>query len=89
MTDLLHGATCGLYVDMPLGVAVVAGDWVATEAGARYLVLTSRKVNQRSGHRQQDRYSLRCARLERDIDPPDDVHVVWLRWYTRGRRRRA
>lgn len=78
------GDTCGLYVDLPLGDAVAVGDWVATDAGARYLVTAARVVKARK-HRQVSRNMLQCVRLERDLEPPDDVHVIWLRWYSRDR----
>lgn len=75
--------TCGLYVDLRLNDALIAGDC----AGARYLVVAARKVKQRSGHAQRNRWSLRCVRLERGIAVPEDVRVVWLRWYRRAGKR--
>lgn len=79
------GTECGLYIDVALEDAVAPGDWVATEAGARYLVLSSRLVRSRL-HAQRNRFQLRCARLERDVEPPDDVVTWWMRWYSRDRR---
>ena len=81
------GDTCGLYIDMPLGEAIVEGDWVATDAGGRYLVTKARMVVARK-HRQATRWVLQCVRLERAVDVPVDVHCIWLHWYPRGRRRR-
>jgi hypothetical protein len=78
---------CGLTLDVGLDSVVAPGDWVATDAGARYLVLTSRLVNSRQ-HAQRRRFAVRCARLERGIDVPKDVMVWWMRWYPRRRRRR-
>jgi hypothetical protein len=74
---------CSLFIDMPLGHAVAEGDWIATEAGSRYLVTAVRSVRHRSRHRQQQRYQLHCDRLPKDEPIPDDVHVIWLRWYAR------
>jgi hypothetical protein len=78
--------TCGLYLDLadPFE-AVAVGDWVATEAGARYLVVTARKVHPRL-HAQRNRWQMTCLRLDRDRDVPADVHCWWVRWYSRPRR---
>lgn len=79
--------TCSLYLDMQLGdPAPRPGDWVATDAGSRYLLDQVRAVKHH-GHRQLQRYTLRCLRLPKHTTPPDDVHVIWLQWYPRGTRR--
>lgn len=77
---------CGLYIDLPLGDAVKPGDWIATPAGSRYLVLTARRVKSRR-HAQQSRYQMRVGRLAKHTEPPEDVRVIWLHWYRRGRAR--
>lgn len=80
------GGQCGLYVDLqPEDSAPMRGDWVATEAGSRYLVDDVHLVRS-AKHRQVKRYRMRCLRLPKDAEPPADVHVIWLRWYPRGRR---
>lgn len=80
------GGSCGLYIDIGYGgEAPMPGDWIATEAGSRYLVTSSRLVRRRSVHAQQQRYQLRCDRLPKDEPIPDDVVVIWLSWYRRGR----
>lgn len=87
--DQVHevGGHCGLYIDMPLdGPAPMAGDWVATKAGSRYLVDDVRRVRHRK-HSQQQRYQLQMLRLPKHTTPPEDVHVIWLSWYPRGARR--
>lgn len=76
---------CGLFLDVPLGEAVAPGDWIATAAGARYLVLTARRVVTRR-HAQCERYTLRVGRLQRGRPVPDDVVCWQLRWYPRRRR---
>jgi hypothetical protein len=79
------GGHCGLYLDMQLDdPAPMPGDWVATEAGSRYLVDQVQRIRHRR-HRQQQRYQLRVLRLPKHADPPEDVHVIWLQWYPRGR----
>lgn len=81
------GGHCGLYVDLQLeDSSPMRGDWVATEAGSRYLVDDVHLVRSRK-HSQVKRYQLRCLRLPKDVTPPADVHVIWLRWYPRGVRR--
>lgn len=69
-------------MDVDPGEAVEAGDWVATRAGSRYLVLSAHRV-QRREHHQQPRYRLRCERLPKGEPIPDDVHVWWCQWYKR------
>lgn len=77
---------CGLYVDMaPNEPAPMPGDWVATQAGSRYLI-DHVHVVRRPRHAQQKRYQLRVLRLPKHTSPPADVHVIWLAWYPRGRR---
>jgi hypothetical protein len=84
---LAIGAPCSLYIDLqPERPAPVEGDWIATEAGSRYLVQHSRLVQSRK-HDQRRRYALRCARLPNGCEIPADVHVQWMRWYSRSRRR--
>jgi hypothetical protein len=81
------GGHCGLHVDMQLEAdAPMRGDWVATEAGSRYLVDDVRLVRS-AKHRQIKRYQLTVLRLPKHTDPPQDVHVIWLTWYPRGARR--
>lgn len=79
---------CSLFMDLGDPFAAVApGDWVATSAGSRYLVVGSRRVRSRI-HQQRNRWQLTCSRLERGSAPPPDV-VCWeLRWYPRRRRQR-
>lgn len=80
------GGHCGLYVDLqPEDSAPMRGDWIATPAGSRYLV-DDVHVVRRAKHAQVKRYRMRCLRLPKDAVPPADVHVIWLRWYPRGRR---
>ena len=80
------GGHCGLYIDMqPEESAPMRGDWVATEAGSRYLVDDVHVVARRK-HSTTRRYQLRCLRLPKSATPPADVHVIWLTWYPRGRR---
>lgn len=75
---------CGLYIDLsPWDAAPIPGDWIATPAGSRYLVDTARLVRSRR-HSQRKRYQMRVLRLPKHTEPPDDVRVIWLRWYTRG-----
>lgn len=78
--------------DTALGMTVAPGDWIATHAGARYLVLEATlvraTVRRRRDHMHRNRHRLRCARLDRDLTPPADVHVWWLRWYPRKHKRR-
>lgn len=79
------GGQCGLYLDMGLDdPAPMRGDWVATDAGSRYLV-DDVHVVRRKKHTQAKRYQLRCLRLPKHAPPPDDVRVIWLAWYPRGR----
>lgn len=79
------GGHCGLYIDLQLDdPAPMSGDWVATEAGSRYLVDSARVVRPRR-HSQVRRYQLRVGRLPKHTTPPDDVRVIWLAWYPRGR----
>jgi len=82
------GGVCGLYVDLqPEDSAPMRGDWVATEAGSRYLVDDVHLVRS-ARHRQVKRYRMRVLRLPKDVAPPDEVNVIWLRWYPRARRTR-
>lgn len=80
--------TCSLYIDLPLGAAVLPGDWVATEAGSRYVVDTARRVETRKRHSQRNRWTLRVQRLAKDTPIPDDVKVWWIAWYARGKQGR-
>lgn len=78
------GGHCGLYVDLqPDEPAPMTGDWVATNGGSRYLVDTVRLVKSRR-HAQIKRYQMQMRRLPKHTDPPEDVRVIWLRWYPRG-----
>lgn len=79
------GGHCGLHIDLaPDASAPMRGDWVATEAGSRYLVDDVRLVKSRR-HAQVKRYQLQVLRLPKHTDPPVDVHVIWLSWYPRAR----
>lgn len=79
------GGHCGLYIDLqPDASAPMRGDWVATEAGSRYLVDDVRLVRSRR-HAQVKRYQMRVLRLPKNVEPPEDVHVIWLSWYPRAR----
>lgn len=64
------------------------GDWIATEAGSRYLVETVRLVRSRR-HAQVKRYQMHVGRLPKNTEPPADVRVLWLRWYPRASSRRT
>lgn len=80
------GGRCGLYIDLQLeDSAPMRGDWVATDAGSRYLVDDVRLVKSRR-HAQVKRYQMQVLRLAKHTTPPADVHVIWLAWYPRGRR---
>jgi hypothetical protein len=81
---LLILGECGLYMDLAPDAAVAPGDWIATEAGSRYVVMTARRVNRRK-HAQQARWQMRVGKLARGLEPPGDVVVWWLHWYRRGR----
>lgn len=79
----LLGALCSLYIDMPLdqpGIAI--GDWIVTEAGSRYLVVTARLVRPRRP-RPARRWQMTVHRLPRHCAVPADVRAVELRWYRR------
>lgn len=81
------GGQCGLYIDLQLeDSAPMPGDWIATNAGSRYLIDHVHLVRSRR-HSQVKRYQLRCLRIPKHTPPPDDVHVIWLSWYPRGSRR--
>lgn len=78
------GGHCGLYLDMnPSDPAPTPGDWIATQAGSRYLVDHVHVVRRRR-HTQQTRYQMRTLRLPKHTTPPADVRVIWLAWYPRG-----
>lgn len=80
------GGHCGLHIDLqPDDSAPMRGDWVATDAGSRYLIDDVRLMKARR-HAQVKRYQLQVLRLPKHAAPPADVHVIWLRWYPRGRR---
>lgn len=82
---LAVGGQCGLYLDMTGDEpAPVRGDWVATDAGSRYLVDDVHVVRRRRPTRVR-RYQLRCLRLPKYAAAPEDVHVIWLAWYPRAR----
>lgn len=77
------GDLCSLYIDIPLDEpAVIAGDWIVTEAGSRYLVASARLVKSRR-HAQQNRWQMRVHRLPRHCAIPDDVRAIEMRWYKR------
>jgi hypothetical protein len=79
------GEVVALHLDVPMLEAVAPGDWIATDAGARYLVVASRHVRGRI-HDQRNRWQLQVRRLERGCAVPDDVHCWQMRWYPRARR---
>lgn len=80
------GGQCGLYLDMaPAEDPPAIGDWIATDAGSRYLVDHVHVVRRRTPTTAV-RYQLRNLRLPKHTEPPDDVRVIWLTWYPRGRR---
>lgn len=79
------GAECGLFIDVQPDRAVAAGDWIATKAGSRYLVLRAQPSRARR-HAQQTRYQLRVARLPKHTEPPADVRTWWMTWYPRARK---
>lgn len=80
------GGRCSLFLDMePDEAPPEVGDWIATEAGSRYLVDHVHVVRRR-GPSPTVRYQLRNLRLPKHTPPPDDVRVIWLSWYPRGRR---
>lgn len=80
------GGHCGLYIDMaPDEPPPAIGDWVATDAGSRYLVDHVHIVRQ-GRPTATVRYQLRNLRLPKHTEPPDDVRVIWLAWYPRSRR---
>jgi len=82
------GGVCGLYIDLQLeDTSPMRGDWIATEAGSRYLVDDVHLVRSRR-HAQVKRYRMRCLRLPKDTPWPGEVNVIWLRWYPRARRTR-
>lgn len=79
------GGHCGLHIDLQLeDASPMRGDWVATEAGSRYLVDDVHVVRRRR-RAQAKRYQLRCLRLPKHAPPPDEVRVIWLTWYPRAR----
>lgn len=81
--------SCGLFIDMPPEDEPPAvGDWIATEAGSRYLVDEIRVVR-RTRPGAVPRYQMRTLRLPKHAQPPADVRVIWLSWYPRARSRRA
>lgn len=82
------GGSCGLFIDMQLeDQAPMRGDWIATDAGSRYLV-DDVHVVRRAKHAQVKRYRVRCLRIPKHTTPPADVRVIELQWYPRGRSRR-
>lgn len=79
---------CSLFIDLGDPTAAIAeGDWLATDAGSRYVVLTSHRVLSR-GHQQRNRWRMRCARLAKDEPIPPGTPVWWIEWYPRKRRSR-
>lgn len=81
------GDPCSLYLDLPYEHpdSPREGDWVATHAGARYLISRVHAVMPRVEQHHHKRYQLRCVRLERDAPIPPEVTVFWLTWYSRNR----
>lgn len=76
------GGHCGLYVDLDLREsAPQPGDWIATRAGSRYLIVSVRPGR---SHSHVCRYRLAVGRLPKHTEPPADVRVIWLRGYPRG-----
>lgn len=85
--QILSDKEVGLFIDLGDPFAAVAvGDWLATDAGARYLVVASHHVTSR-GHAQRNRWRMRAVRLQRGCDVPTDVICWWVYWYDRNRKR--
>lgn len=77
-----------LFIDLGDPTAAVAqGDWIASEAGSRYLVLSARKVRSRL-HAQRNRWRMTCGRLPKHTLPADGSRVWWMTWYPRKKRTR-
>ena len=68
-TLVTAGRECGLFIDIPPGEAVAVGDWIATDAGSRYLVTDAKHVHRTKTHAQRNRFRLRCARLPKHTGP--------------------
>jgi hypothetical protein len=80
------GGHVGLYIDLQLeDQAPMPGDWLATDAGSRYLV-DDVHVVRRAKHTQLKRYRMRCLRLPKHTEAPAEIRVIWLAWYPRGHR---
>lgn len=76
---------CGLSIDLqPDAPAPIEGDWIATGAGSRYLVISARRVES-ARHDQRTRYQMRVVRLAKHCPPPSDVRVIELAWYKRSK----
>jgi hypothetical protein len=71
------GEECGLYYDTTLSVDV--GDVLETSTGRRYLVLTSRRQQNRP------RWHLRCVVMGETDPMPDGAVIHPLYWYSRDR----
>lgn len=85
--ELVLGGSCGLYIDLQLeDAAPIAGDWIGTPSGSRYLVDDAHLVRS-ARHRQVKRYRLRTLRLPKHAEPPADVRYIELAWYPRARSR--
>lgn len=75
---------CRLQVDLRANASPLqVGDWVATVAGSRYLIVGLRLMRKRRPAAVV-RYQLRCRRLEMGQDLPVGVRVVWLTWCRRS-----
>ena len=80
---LLLDGRCALYIDMPEdAAAIVAGDWIITPAGSRYLVDSARPVRPRRP-RPTRRWQMSVHQLPRHSAIPEDVRAIELRWYRR------
>lgn len=85
-SDLHVRGECSLFIDLGDPFAAIApGDWLATDAGSRYLVLASHHVPSRN-HEQRNRWRMRCGRLDKNLAVPTDVRCWWIEWYPRRRR---
>lgn len=87
-----EGEPVGLYIDLPYEHpdSPAAGDWIATDAGSRYLITRVHRVVPRLAKNQhRRRYQLSCVRLAKHAEIPTDITAWWLNWYPRDPRRLA
>lgn len=75
---------CRLQVDLRASAAPLeVGDWVATVAGSRYVIVGLRRMRRRRVAAMV-RYGLKCRRMGHGVVPPVGVRVVWLTWCRRS-----